>query len=605
MRTFWRRLGTAALGSILAALVLVSGRFPAEAGNPLGATYGTDTDRVFWFIHATDPHIGTRGSNDSSRLRWLVTTARSVITPDFIVLSGDLTDSTNGNLFGYPNGPYQAEWDEYKSLLSQAGANDRSFLYDIPGNHDAYSDKYFAYYCANSVQGCASGSPQVSWTRTFPFGTYHFLGVNTADNTGKPFSLTWPYGDYAGLDETELAFIRSELSAKSGANLTFVFGHHPVTDTGASGDTWLYYGHQAFIQELGGAAASAYNYGHTHSAAETLFDGNAYTGAMPGPGVRYTSVASLGKSSSSNFSVIAVDHDAVSTVTQTVNTWPVVLITAPVDAYVGSAANPYAYTVPAAAANPIRALVFDSGSIASVDYRIDGATTWTPMHRVAANGPLWTGTWDATSVVPGEHTIEVRAVGTTTRADTIRVQVTGGAANRPPVAANDSYSTLAGTPLVVSAPGVLANDSDPDGDALVVTPGALPSNGTLTLAADGGFTYAPPAGFSGTDAFTYVASDSKGLSSTATVTVTVTAAPTTDTVRILSATYTAKRKVLSVEATSSAAPNAVLTVVGYGQMTYKTQTKTYTYQATVASQPGTVTVTSNTGGSATANVALK
>jgi hypothetical protein len=75
-----------------------------------------------------------------------------------------------------------------------------------------------------------------------------------------------------------------------------------------------------------------------------------------------------------------------------------------------------------------------------------------------------------------------------------------------------------------------------------------------------------------------------------------------DTVTIVSATYNARRKTLSVSATSSAQPNAILTVVGFGQMTYKTKTKTYTFTATLASNPGSVTVTSSLGGSATTTV---
>ena len=99
--------------------------------------------------------MGMRGTNDSSRLQWLVTTAKSVINPSFIVVTGDLTDSTNGNLLGIPNGPYQAEWDQYKSILTKAGVT-ADFYYDLPGNHDAYSDSDFSYYLANSVQGRAT-----------------------------------------------------------------------------------------------------------------------------------------------------------------------------------------------------------------------------------------------------------------------------------------------------------------------------------------------------------------------------------------------------------------------------------------------------------------
>ena len=59
---------------------------------------------------------------------------------------------------------------------------------------------------------------------------------------------------------------------------------------------------------------------------------------------------------------------------------------------------------------------------------------------------------------------------------------------------------------------------------------------------------------------------------------------------------------MSVTATSSAQPNATLTVEGYGQMTYKSRSKTYTLTAAAAQKPANVTVTSSKGGKATAPV---
>ena len=75
----------------------------------------------------------------------------------------------------------------------------------------------------------------------------------------------------------------------------------------------------------------------------------------------------------------------------------------------------------------------------------------------------------------------------------------------------------------IAAPGLLANDGDQDGDALVVapTPAAGPTNGTLVLAPDGSFDYAPNSGFTGTDTFTYTVDDGTGRSATATATITV------------------------------------------------------------------------------------
>ncbi|HSM57101.1 MAG TPA: Ig-like domain-containing protein, partial [Candidatus Sulfomarinibacteraceae bacterium] len=95
--------------------------------------------------------------------------------------------------------------------------------------------------------------------------------------------------------------------------------------------------------------------------------------------------------------------------------------------------------------------------------------------------------------------------------------------NAPPVAAGDVYTTTAGVPLAIAAPGVLANDSDPDGDALTALLDSAPGNGQLVLQPDGAFTYTPGADFAGSDTFSYRAADGDLQSEPATVTVHVVA----------------------------------------------------------------------------------
>jgi VCBS repeat-containing protein len=74
---------------------------------------------------------------------------------------------------------------------------------------------------------------------------------------------------------------------------------------------------------------------------------------------------------------------------------------------------------------------------------------------------------------------------------------------------------------VPSPPGVLANDTDVDNQALRAILVSGPSHGMLTFNADGTFSYTPAANFNGTDSFTYKANDGSLDSNVATVTITV------------------------------------------------------------------------------------
>lgn len=89
------------------------------------------------------------------------------------------------------------------------------------------------------------------------------------------------------------------------------------------------------------------------------------------------------------------------------------------------------------------------------------------------------------------------------------------------VAGNDHYTTEKNVTLVVAAPGVLANDTDLQGDPLTAVLDAGPANGSLALNADGSFTYTPNPGFDGVDTFTYHANDAIHDSNIATVTITI------------------------------------------------------------------------------------
>ncbi|MBO9475520.1 tandem-95 repeat protein [Shimia sp. R10_1] len=107
---------------------------------------------------------------------------------------------------------------------------------------------------------------------------------------------------------------------------------------------------------------------------------------------------------------------------------------------------------------------------------------------------------------------------------TATVRVTVALVNLAPEAGNDSYGlTEDGSLTVTAGDGVLANDSDPDGDALSVSLQSDVSHGVLSLGADGSFTYTPDADFNGVDGFAYTVSDGFGGSDVSEVVLTIAA----------------------------------------------------------------------------------
>ena len=104
------------------------------------------------------------------------------------------------------------------------------------------------------------------------------------------------------------------------------------------------------------------------------------------------------------------------------------------------------------------------------------------------------------------------------------VEILVKAVNDAPVSQNDEYVTDEDQQLVIStAAGVLANDSDVDGDTLQVTLDVGPEHGSLEFNPDGSFTYTPDENYNGLDSFTYWAGDGNAVSNLATVKIIINA----------------------------------------------------------------------------------
>jgi hypothetical protein len=106
--------------------------------------------------------------------------------------------------------------------------------------------------------------------------------------------------------------------------------------------------------------------------------------------------------------------------------------------------------------------------------------------------------------------------GSRTATALVQVNVVG---NTPPVAVDDTGSTAEDTSLTI---GVLANDTDADGDSLAIAATTLPAHGTVVNNGNGTVSYTPASNYNGPDSFNYTVSDGKGGTDSGTVNITVT-----------------------------------------------------------------------------------
>ena len=108
-----------------------------------------------------------------------------------------------------------------------------------------------------------------------------------------------------------------------------------------------------------------------------------------------------------------------------------------------------------------------------------------------------------------------------TSSNVATVTITVTPVNDPPEASGDTYDTNEGGTLIIASPGVLGNDTDPEGDPLTTVLVSDPSHGILTLDPDGSFVYVHDGGETTGDSFTYRASDGLATSDLATVAIAV------------------------------------------------------------------------------------
>lgn len=165
----------------------------------------------------------------------------------------------------------------------------------------------------------------------------------------------------------------------------------------------------------------------------------------------------------------------------------------------------------------------DSGACSTSQFNLSATVPsgWNGLLGSASLGlaPGSRGTTPLTVTAPASTPAGIyslsAAIASSTTATASYVVGASTSLNQPPVAVNDSASTLRNTPVRVA---VLANDRDPEGAPLSITATTPAAHGTVAVNADGSITYTPQSNFKGSDSFGYTVSDG---SQTASATVSV------------------------------------------------------------------------------------
>lgn len=153
---------------------------------------------------------------------------------------------------------------------------------------------------------------------------------------------------------------------------------------------------------------------------------------------------------------------------------------------------------------PLTAVLMTGPSHGTLTLNADGSFAYSPAHNFFGLDQF---VYRASDTPPGSLDPTSDTSSPIFRGSVATVSISVTPTNPPPVAQNDTYTATQGVPLTVIAPGVLGNDSGPAGDTLNAMLLMNPQHGTLTLNADGSFTYTPRDDFHGLDTFTYRAID--------------------------------------------------------------------------------------------------
>ncbi|MET4290655.1 VCBS repeat-containing protein [Bradyrhizobium sp. LB8.2] len=369
------------------------------------------------------------------------------------------------------------------------------------------------------------------------------LAVQTGNQTataGSAFSLTLPAGTFTDVDSADsLAYTATAADGSPlPAWLSFNAATRTFSGTPASGDIGTL-SVKATATDLGSLAASeTFNVVvGTAPSTVSLFSSSDTPSVLStsdtsqvNVGVRFTS------SAAGTITAIKYYKSANDTGTHTGSLWSstgTLLATATFSNETSSGWQTVTFSSPVsiAAGTTYVASFHSNGHYADTPNDFTTAQTNGPLTAPASNNGVYT--YGTGNLLPTST-----FAATNYWVDVVFNNSSGGT-NQPPIASNDSgFNATENVPLGISGAALLANDTDPNGDALTITGVSGAVNGTVGFSSQNNtVTFTPANGYTGPASFNYAISDGQGGTASASVDVTV-HAPSASTVSLFSANPT-------------------------------------------------------------------
>jgi len=326
----------------------------------------SDDIELFWFIQISDTQFLWYDVDKIAGFYKFLNETYKEITPLFIFHTGDIVDAN------YGIGQDKIEWENYRQALDDNNMN-ASIYMDVIGNHDAANDPYFTYFLNYSMMGLSFNTTQYSFNKSFTFGQYAFIGLDTAKNSYNLFE----FGFQGFLSSEELDWYEGELEKYKEFDKIFVFGHHPPSyppfyqiksEESLSGRDFYELNEEYNV--------SFYLSGHVHENSFHYFNN------------LLSIITSNFDQGGGTYRIISLDNNRLSTSIEYVGDWPQAIITNP-------PGEEYLFGDLNIIEEKLRVLAWDPKGIVSVKWSLFDIKNeyqlinWEPLEKISTEKPLW------------------------------------------------------------------------------------------------------------------------------------------------------------------------------------------------------------------------